>query len=327
MHALPEDIAKYRGKYDGGYEPVRKARLEKAARLGLVDPKQGLAPPVESWDAVKNPTREIACMEVYAAMVDRMDQGIGKIVDELKRTGQLDNTLVLFLQDNGGCAELMGRNVTKTRSDGPRAAKPSLPPLDPVVLPSALVPAQTRDGYPVRQGPNVVPGPADTYVAYGRGWATVSNTPFREYKHWVHEGGISTPLIAHWPRGITARGELRRQPGHLVDVMATAVELAGATYPKTAPPMAGKSLVPAFADKPIDRDALYWEHEGNRAIRVGNWKLVAKGPGGKWELYFIPADRTESTDLAAKHPDRVADLAAKWEAWAKRDRVLPWVWE
>src|SRR5204863_3842312 len=134
-----------------------------------------------------------------------------------------------FLQDNGGCAELMGRNPTKGRLDGSRPAKPTLPPLAPEALPAALVPPQTRDGYPVRQGPNVIPGPSDTFVAYGRGWANVSNTPFREYKHWVHEGGISTPLVAHWPKGIPAKGELRRQPGHLIDLMATFVELAGPT--------------------------------------------------------------------------------------------------
>lgn len=138
------------------------------------------------------------------------------------------------------------------------------------------VPKQTRDGYPVRMGPMVMPGGPDTYVAYGRGWATVSNTPLREYKHWVHEGGISTPLLAHWPKGITAKGELRKQPGHLIDIAATCVDLAGAIYPKDATPLEGKSLRPAFADKPIDREALFWEHEGNRAVRVGDWKLVAK---------------------------------------------------
>jgi arylsulfatase A-like enzyme len=323
MHALPEDIAKYKGKYDAGYEPIRKARLDKAAKLGLVDPQQGLSPQAGDWAAVKNKEREIACMEVYAAMVDRMDQGIGQIVAELKRTKQHDNTLICFLQDNGGCAELMGRGVTANREDGPRKEKPSLPALDAKALPNGLVPPQTRDGYPVRQGPNVMPGPYDTYIGYGQGWANVSNTPFREYKHWVHEGGISTPLITHWPAGITAKGELRKQPAHLIDLMATCVDLTGATYPPDATPLVGKSLKPAFDNRPIEREAIYWEHEGNRAVRVGDWKLVAKH-NQPWELYDLSRDRIEATNLASKEPDRVKTMTALYEAWADRSNVAPW---
>lgn len=330
MHALPEDIARYKGAYDAGHGPVRRARFEKAARLGLIDANQPMAPLAERWEDVANRPREAACMEVYAAMVDRMDQGIGRVVAELKRTEQFDNTLILYLQDNGGCAEVQGRGVTEGRVDGPRAARPSLPPIAPAALPNGLVPPQTRDGYPVRQGPNVVPGPADTYVAYGRGWAGVSNTPFREYKHWVHEGGISTPLIAHWPAGFAARGELRAQPGHVIDIMATCLDVAGARLPaerEGAPtlPLEGRSLVPAFAGRPIEREALYWEHEGNRAIRVGDWKLVAKGPSGPWELYDLARDRVESRDLAREEPERVRALRAQWEAWAVRAQVLPWI--
>jgi arylsulfatase len=190
------------------------------------------------------------------------------------------------------------------------------------------VPKQTRDGFPVRMGPKVIPGPADTYVAYGRGWANVSNTPFREYKHWVHEGGISTPLIAHWPKGIRAQGELRKQPGHLIDIAATCVELAGAEYPKKVgeiaiSPLEGKSLVQAFANKPIERDAIFWEHEGNRAVRSGDWKLVSKH-GEPWELYNLANDRVESTNLAAKMPERVKELTEKYETYAKRANVAPW---
>lgn len=323
MHALPQDIAKYKGKYDAGYEPIRAARFEKAAKLGLIDPAQKLSPAPHTWAGVANKPREAACMEVYAAMVDRMDQGVGRILAELRRTGRLDNTLILYLQDNGGCAELMGRNAAKGRTDGPRAAAPSLPPIPPATLPSALVPAQTRDGYPVRQGPAVMPGPADTYVAYGEGWANVSNTPFREYKHWVHEGGISTPLIVHWPAGFAARGDLRRQPGHLIDVAATLYDVAGAAYPAGAPALEGRSLRPAFADRAIERDALFWEHEGNRAVRVGNWKLVAKH-NRPWELYDLAADRVEANDLAAAQPERVREMAARYAAWATRAQVEPW---
>ena len=324
MHALPEDIARHKGKYDGGYAPVRKARFEKAASLGLVDPKQGMAPQAEDWDKVPDRTWEAAGMEVYAAMVDRMDQGVGRIVAELKRTGKFDNTLVLYLQDNGGCAEVQGRTGNKNHPNIDRPEKPTLPPLKPEeFITGGSVPAQTRDGYPVRMGPKATPGPADTYVAYGRGWANVSNTPFREYKHWVHEGGIGTPLIAHWPAGIAAKGELRTQPGHLIDVMATCLAVSGAMYPKDAPPPEGRSLLSAFAGKSIDRDAIFWEHEGNRAVRAGDWKLVAKHNQG-WELYDVSKDRTESHDRAKTMPDKVAELAAKYDAWAKRAQVEPW---
>src|SRR5262249_36000342 len=237
MHALPEDIAKYRGKYGGGYDPVRKARFAKAAKLGLIDPTPPLAPAAEGWEEVPDKQWGAACMEGDGAMGDRSDRGVGKLVAELKRTGQLDNTLLLFLQDNGGCAEPMGRSPQRGHPNIPRPDKPTFPPMKPTDFAAAgSVPAQTRDGYPVRMGDKVFPGPADTYVAYGRGWANVSNTPFREYKHWVHEGGISTPLIAHWPRGIVARGELRQEPGHLIDVLATCVELAGAETPADATP-------------------------------------------------------------------------------------------
>jgi arylsulfatase A-like enzyme len=324
MHALPEDIAKYRGRYDGGYDPVRKARFEKAAKLGLIDPTQAMTQGAVDWDKVPDKKLEAAGMEVYAAMIDRMDRGIGKLVAELRRTGQLDKTLLLYLQDNGGCAEDMGRSPQKNHPNIPQPDKPTFPPMQSADFAAAgSVPAQTRDGYPVRMGDQVFPGPADTYVAYGRGWANVSNTPFREYKHWVHEGGISTPLIAHWPNGIAARGELRQNPGHLMDIMATCVELAGAKYPSDATPLEGKSLVAAFAGKPLERDALFWEHEGNGAVRAGDWKLVAKH-NRPWELYDLSKDRIEAHNLAATRPDRVKELSAVWEAWAKRVGVLPY---
>jgi arylsulfatase len=329
MHARPRDMATYKGKYDAGYEAVRKARFEKMKRLGVIEPDAELSPPPASWDDVKDKPWEAACMEVYAAMVDSMDQGIGRIVEALRATGRLANTLILFLQDNGGCAESGGRG------DKPYP-RPDAPTLDPLA-PDAQhyfgsVPKQTRDGWPVRRG-HVMPGPADTYIGYGRNWANVSNTPFREYKHWVHEGGIATPLIAHWPAGISARNELRHQPSHLIDLMATCVDLSGARYParykgQAIKPMEGRSLAPAFANQEIAREALYWEHEGNRAVRVGKWKLVAKGRSGQddvtWELYDIEADRSELHDLAAQQPQRVKDMAALWQAYAERTNVLPW---
>ncbi len=324
MQALPEDIAKYKGKYDGGYEPIRRARFEKAARLGLIDPGQPMGPPAGDWDAVEDKAWEAAGMEVYAAMIDRMDRGIGRLVAELGRTGQLEDTLILFLQDNGGCAEDMGRVEREGHPNIPRPGAPTLPPMAPTDLAAAgSVPAQTRDGYPVRMGSRVFPGPADTYVAYGRGWANVSNTPFRMYKHWVHEGGIGTPLIAHWPAGIADRGGLRREPGHLIDIMATCLDLSGAEYPADATPPEGRSLVDAFAGRPLGRDALYWEHEGNRAVRAGKWKLVAQRDR-PWELYDLEADRTERHDLASRESEKVRELAAKWDEWARRTHVLPY---
>ena len=224
LHALEKDIAKYRGRYDQGYEPMRLERLERTRRLGLVDPKWPLTPGDADWNKVGNKAWESRCMEVFAATIDCMDQGIGRILAELKKEGQFDNTLVMFLQDNGGCAEYMGRSP----HGKPRADAPSLPPMRSQELQFDMMPRQTRDGYPVRQGEGVMPGPPDTYVAYGHGWANVSNTPFREYKHWVHEGGISTPLVVHWSQGIPSerRDGLVRDPGHLVDLMATCVDVA-----------------------------------------------------------------------------------------------------
>ena len=330
MHAKESDIAKYQGKYDVGYDAIRQARFERTKQLGLVDPRWQLPPEAGSWGAVENKAWEARCMEVYAAMIDCMDQGIGRILATLEKSGQLDNTLVCFLQDNGGCAELIGR----AGEFKARAAAPSLPVMSKDAQQQGSAPKQTRDGFPVRQGKGVLPGPADTFIAYGRGWANVSNTPFREYKHWEHEGGISTPLIAHWPAGIaeSRRNQLEKQPGHLIDLMATCVDLAGATYPTEfnghpIQPREGVSLRPAFAGKPLHRaQPIFWEHEGNRALREGKWKLVAKGPGGHWELYDMDADRTEMNDLAAQQPGRVKELATKWETWAKRANVIPWIW-
>jgi len=327
MHARESDIAKYRGRYDGGYGPIAAARWEKQKKLGVVQASWGLPPPAEDWAQVANREFEARCMEVYAAMVESMDQGIGRIVAELKSQGQLDNTLILFLQDNGGCAETNGR----VGNFQPRADRPSLPLLDKNVAHYGNQPTQTRDGWPVRQGYGVLPGPADTFVAYGRGWANVSNTPFREYKHWVHEGGISTPLIVHWPAGIPAarRGRLEAQPGHLIDLMATCVDVAGAKYPaqlngNAIQPMEGVSLRPALTGAALSRtQPIFWEHEGNRAIRVGPWKLVSKHPAG-WELYNLETDRTEQHDVAAQQPERVKQMAGQWEAWAQRVGVQPW---
>jgi arylsulfatase A-like enzyme len=331
MHALEEDIAKYKGKYDAGYEPTRRIRFEKMKQLGLLPATAEFTTTAGDWDKVENKAWESRCMEVYAAMIDRMDQGVAKITRELERTGRLENTLIFFLQDNGGCAETTGRQLT-ANVPVERPAKPPLEAQPPTFIDLAVRPTRTRDGYNVRTGEGVMPGPADTFIAYGPGWANVSNTPFREYKHWVHEGGISTPLIVHWPARLKRRGEFEKTPGHLIDIMATCIDVAGATYPKEhkgqpIQPLEGKSLAPTFDGQPINRETLYWEHEGNRAMRSGNWKLVAKGPAGAWELYDISRDRAELHNQASQEPERLAQMVNQWEAWAKRTGAIPWIWQ
>ena len=326
MHARECDITRYKGKYDKGYKAIRNKRLAKMKALGVVKPDAEMSSQAGNWSRVKDKKWEAACMEVYAAMVDSMDQGIGRIVKSLKDKGLFENTIIFYLQDNGGCAEGCGRRG----KPNPRKDKPSFKPVPPdEQLYFGSIPEQTRDGWEVRQG-HVMPGPADTYIGYGKNWANVSNTPFREYKHWVHEGGISTPLIVSWPAGIKTKGHLRHQPGHLIDIMATCVDAAGANYPKEykgqkIKPMEGRSLLPALIkNEPVQREAIYWEHEGNRAIRQGKWKLVAKGRKGKWELYDIEADRSELHNFAERLPTKVKQMADMWQAYALRTNVIPW---
>jgi len=323
MHALEDDVVPYHGKYDDGYGPIRAGRFDRLRSAGLIDPAWKLSPQAGNWDEFPHKEWEARCMEVYAAMITNMDAGIGRIVESLRQHDQLDNTLILFLQDNGGCQEEVGRT-----GDGRRPAEPSLPSIAHDAIRVDVIPKQNRAGVPTLKGPGVMPGPEDTYIAYGLNWANVSNTPFREYKHFVHEGGISTPLVAHWPDRIRRQGELEHQPGHLVDLMATCVDVAGASYPQESQgekiePMEGVSLLPAFDDKPLGREnPIFWEHEGNRAVRDGKWKLVAK-ENQPWELYDMDADRTELDDLAAEKPELVEKLAAAWNAYAERAMVLP----
>jgi len=296
LHAHRRDIDKYRGTYRKGWDAVRAERHRRMIEMGLVKKRWPITPrdtAATAWaevDEAKRKDMDLR-MAVYAAQIDSVDQGAGRIAAALKRLGQLDNTLWLFLADNGGCAE-----------GGPW-------------------------GFERKRGG--VLGTDSSFASYGLSWANASNTPFRRYKHWVHEGGIATPLIVHWPARVKAAGQLRRQPGHLIDIMATCVEVAGATYPterkgQAILPMEGRSLTPAFDDRPIEREAIFWEHEGNRAVRIGKWKLVAKGRTGPWELYDMEADRTELNDLAAGHGDRVREMAAVWQQWAERAHVVPW---
>jgi arylsulfatase len=291
----------------------------------LIDPKWQLSPTAGEWEQIKNKPREMRCKEVFDAIIDDMDQGIGRIIAELKKDGSYDNTVIFYLHDNGGCAESMGRLAPA----GPAPA--NLKPLGPDDLQDRTKPPmQTRDGRWVRTGPKVMPGGPDTFIAYGKDWANVSNTPFREYKHWVHEGGISTPLIVHWSNGIakTRQGSIERQPGHIIDIMATCVDLSGASYPSELngnkiKPMEGVSLRPSFGGESLQRkNPLFWEHENNRAVRDGKWKLVAKADQ-PWELYDMEADRTEMHDVASSDPAKVKEMAKKWDDWAARSNVLP----
>ncbi len=324
LHALEEDVARYRGRYDAGWDRLREERHARQIASGLLKKEWGLTPrdpAAPAWDVAPDRDWNLRCMEVYAAMVDRLDQGVGRIVQALRETGRLENTLLLFLSDNGGCAETMGRGAAKE-------VEPGLRPMDPAALQPDMIPKVARDGRPMRQGKGVTPGGPDTFLAYGLPWANASNTPFRLYKHWVHEGGISTPLIAHWPSGIpaTRRGAIEHQPGHLIDIMATCVDLGRTPAPAPAPE--GLSLRPAFEGLALGRPVpLFWEHEGNRAVRDGKWKLVAKGPEGPWELYDIDLDRSELRNLAEREPERVRALAVQWDAWARRCGVLPWPWK
>jgi len=339
MHARPEDIEKYKGMYDAGWDSLRKTRYKRLIEMGLIDPAWPLSPPdskTESWTFEDDPEWHARCMEVYAAMIDCMDQGIGRIVAKLKEKGKFENTLIYFLQDNGGCAEQFGM-WKEPLTEAEKVRKP----MAKDELQWNMVPEYTRDGRPVQQG-RVMPGPADTYIGYAAGWANASNTPFRMYKHWVHEGGISTPLIVHWPSGIKARNELRRQPAHLIDIMATCVDVAGADYPAEfadhqITSMEGVSLVPSFDNIELEREApIFWEHEGNRAVRLGPWKLVSRAdnkprywdetdklPVGAWELYNLEKDRTELKDLSTQHPERVKELATLWQKWAERVGAVP----
>jgi len=324
LHAHDEDIARYRGRFDAGWDALRETRLEKLVASGILKAHWKLT----DRDPTQPPWREaeqdeqfrawtLRCMEVYAAQVDRMDQGIGRVVQALERNGQLANTLVIFLADNGACAEDIPEDVT----------------VDELVDKLMIARRETRSGEPVHFGNDVtrMPGPENTYQSYGVAWANLSNAPFRLYKHWIHEGGISTPLIAHWPAGIDANenGTIRHAPGYLPDIMATIVDASGATYPSTVDGHAvdaleGQSLLPVFAKDATGehRRPMFWEHEGNAAVRIGKWKLVRRYPRA-WELYDMDADRTELHDLAAGEPERVRQMAAQYDAWAKRCGVLP----
>ncbi len=293
LQAPAETIAKFRGKYQAGWDALRLARHKKQIEMGIVDKAWVAAPrpaDITAWDEVPSEERDRFdhIMATYAACVYRVDQAVGDLVAGLKARNAFDNTLIMFMSDNGGNAE-----------SGPKGKT------------------------------NGDPSDAKSDWFCGESWAYLQNTPFRKYKHYNHEGGIASSFIAHWPKGITQRGAIRTEPSHLIDVMATCVDVGEADYPpkldgKVVQPMEGKSLVPVFAGKPIQREAIFWEHEGNAAVRMGDWKLVRLGREGQWELYDLKSDRTEQNNLAATQPDRTQSMSTAWETWAEKANVKPY---
>ncbi len=291
LQAPEEDIAKYRGAYAKGWDEIRRARYERLAAMGLIDPAWEPAPrpeQVPAWNTL--PEAEQAQwdheMAVYAAQVERMDAGIGRLLDALGEKGVEENTLIVFLSDNGGAAEDPNGSLA-----------------------------------------GAVLGTRDSFEGYGLRGAHVSCAPFRLTKKYIHEGGIATPFIVRWPARI-AGGGVRRQTAHLIDVMPTFLEAAGAAFPETrngaaVTALEGVSLMPAFAGKELPERSIFWEHEGNRGVREGKWKLVSRYRG-PWELYDMAADRTELHDLSAAEPERLGQMAARYERWAEQVGARPW---
>ena len=306
LHAKPDDIAKYEGNYSMGWDELRRRRFERQQEVGIrsvswdLSPRDDRVPP---WEQAEDRALWERRMEVYAAMIDCLDQGVGRVVETLRELGKLDNTLILFLSDNGGCHES----------------------------------ADIEQGTPRNTwaDPNAMPGGPGSFDGYDRPWANASNTPFRMFKSWVHEGGISSPLICHWPDGIrVAPGSVTDATAHVIDLMATFVDLGDAAYPaeragRPITPLEGKSLRPVFERGNRDgHEAIFWEHQGNRAVRQGRWKLVSRRQGGTlaagpWELYDLAQDRAEQRDLASEMPDRVAEMQSAWLEWGERVGWVP----
>jgi arylsulfatase A-like enzyme len=305
LHAREADVAKYRERYRAGWDRLRERRLARQHHLGLATtsdlPQRD--PRVPAWAEMPDPEWEAERMAVYAAQVEAMDRGVGALLDQLEAQGTLDDTLVVFCSDNGACAEEL--------------------PTPSGRLPADVSPPTTRDGRLVRVGnsPDVMPGPADSYASYGRSWAHLSNTPFRLYKRWVHEGGIASPLIASWPAGGVLAGHVTGAPGHVVDIVPTVLSAVGGG--DDAGGMAGVSMLDVWrGDAAVERP-LFWEHLGNAAVRYGRWKLVREA-GQPWELYDVVADRGETHDVAAGYADVVTRLEGCWEAWARSAGVIGW---
>jgi arylsulfatase len=309
MQAPEADIAPLRERYLAGWDAIRAARYQRQIDLGIIDKNWKLSPRdprVPDWSAVADKAWEANRMATYAAMIEHLDCGVGRILDKLREKDVDENTLVIFFSDNGGCAE--------------------------VIQPDWYdVPNRTRDGRVIKVGNrdhSVFAGPEDVWQSYGVPWANVSDTPFLLYKHFTHEGGIASPFVVRWPAKIKKTGTLSRDLAHVTDIMATIVDVAGADYPtvyngEPIQPLEGESLLPIFLGREREHPKpVFWEHEGNRAVRLGSWKLVARN-GQNWELYDLESDRTEQNNLAATRPEKVKDLSELYDAWAKRCNVLP----
>lgn len=310
LHAHDEDIARYDGVYRQGWDHVRTARHEEMLGRGVLQQPWEISardPDAPDWRDAPHKDWEASRMAVYAAMVDRMDQSIGRVLQTLERNGQLDNTLIMFLSDNGGCAEFMAEDGW-----------------------AKFMPDVHNDGRRIHMGnrPELQPGGALSYQSYDLPWANVSNAPFRSFKHWVHEGGISTPLIVQWPARMQAGG-VAHAPCHVVDIMPTILDAAGLRYPTEFGGQAiraqdGESLLPLFEGQPWSRQQpIYWEHEGNCAIRDGNLKLVRRF-NQPWELYDMHEDRTELHDLAGRNHRLVDRLTRDYTGWAQSAGVMDW---
>ena len=313
LHALEEDIARYEGKYRHGWDYLRTSRHEELKSMGILDEKWEISPRDDSsspWDDASNRDWEDIRMAVYAAQIDRLDQGVGKILDALRSRNMDGNTLIMFLSDNGGCAEFLAE-------DG------SLPQ-------PARYAGVNPDGTAVRMGniPGLRPGGPQTFMSYDLPWANASNTPFRRFKRWTHEGGISMPFIMSWPDRISEPG-IVHSPSHLIDIMPTCLDAACAYHPaeragQPTMPLEGESMLPSIDNRERSREnPIFWEHEGSRAVRQGQWKLVS-AIGEKWELYDMERDRTELDDLYDKNRSKARELEEMYAQWAERCGVLPW---
>lgn len=313
LHALPEDIELYKDTYQEGWQSIRQARYRRQVEMGLVDPDtcrlSDRQPADADWAARNDRHWDARAMAVHAAMIDRVDQGMGRIIAKLKEKGIFEETLILFLSDNGASSE-----------------RPGAPGFDRN--------SETRDGRKVTyfghgMPRNELPGGETTYAGIGPAWANVSNTPFRYWKATQYEGGIRTPLIVHWPAGMKApANSITPQAGHVIDAMATCLEAAGLDYPeqfdgRAITPLEGRSLLPILrGEQRAGHEAIYFEHFGSRAVRQGDWKLVAEKEQ-PWELYHLAVDASETNNLADQQPERVKQLSAQWDAWAKRVHVSP----
>jgi arylsulfatase A-like enzyme len=307
LQAWENDIAKYKGMYDQGWDSLRVQRYRRMVDMGLFSPETAPLAPNESgvkWDEYDHKEWEAKHMEVHAAMVDRVDQGIGKIIDELKKSGKLDNTLVLFLSDNGASPERRGKA--------------------PVFHKAKYVRSGEEMNWITTEQDTISPGPGDTWSFLGNHWAGAVNAPFRYWKGESYEGGTATPLIVHWPNGLkTNPGGITTEFGHVMDVVPTFLELAGLEYPQEFNgnkiiPYSGKSMVPIFQNKvSAPRDLVFWEYSKTKAIRDGDWKMSAR-KGKEWELFNMKDNRTETTDLSEKYPERVKEMSQEWDTWYEK---------